>query len=161
MPDEIDLEELGVDIDKEQLMMLKKCFDTFDREKKGFINADMVQTILSMMGLQFDTKELRAIIQEVDVDGSGQIEFNEFVLLSSKFMADEDSGVMEQELREAFRLYDKQGQGFITTGVLREIIHELDPKLSEDELDEMIGEIDTDGSGTVDFDEFMEMMTGE
>jgi Ca2+-binding EF-hand superfamily protein len=90
--------------------VLKKCFDTFDREKKGYISSEMVGNILSMMGLQFSHKELRGIITEIDVDGSGQIEFNEFVLLASKFMSEEDSGVMEQELREAFRLYDKEGQ---------------------------------------------------
>ncbi|VDN54381.1 unnamed protein product [Dracunculus medinensis] len=37
----------------------------------------------------------------------------------------------------------------------------LDDNVSEEELDEMIAEIDADGSGTVDFDEFMEMMSGE
>ena len=44
------------------------------------------------------------------------------------------------------------GNGYITTGVLREILHELDPKLSPDDLDTIIEEIDEDGSGTIDFD---------
>ncbi|CAG7827943.1 unnamed protein product, partial [Allacma fusca] len=51
--------------------------------------------------------------------------------------------------------------GYITTGTLREILAALDDKLNNDDLDGIIAEIDTDGSGTVDFDEFMEMMTGE
>lgn len=59
---------------------------------------------------------------------------------------------MQQELREAFRLYDKEGNGYITTDVFRDILHELDDKLSPDELDLMIEEIDADGSGTLDFD---------
>ncbi|KAH8249879.1 hypothetical protein KR038_007417, partial [Drosophila bunnanda] len=66
---------------------------------------------------------------------------------------------MQQELKEAFRLYDKEGNGYITTTVLREILRELDDKISAEELDMMIEEIDSDGSGTVDFDEFMEVMT--
>jgi hypothetical protein len=45
-----------------------------------------------------------------------------------------------------------EGNGYITTGVLREILHELDPKLSPDDLDTIIEEIDEDGSGTIDFD---------
>lgn len=67
---------------------------------------------------------------------------------------------MQQELKEAFRLYDKEGNGYITTQVLREILKELDDNLTNDDLDMMIEEIDSDGSGTVDFDEFMEVMTG-
>lgn len=52
------------------------------------------------------------------------------------------------------------GNGYITTDVLREILKELDDKITADDLDMMIAEIDSDGSGTVDFDEFMEVMTG-
>ena len=44
------------------------------------------------------------------------------------------------------------GNGYITTQTLRDILRELDDKLTEDELDEIIEEIDEDGSGTIDFD---------
>ncbi len=68
---------------------------------------------------------------------------------------------MKWELKEAFRIYDKQGNGYITTPVLKEILREIDSTLSEDNLDQIVDEVDEDGSGTVDFDEFMSMMTGE
>lgn len=84
--------------------------------------------------------------------GSGQLEFEEFLQLCSRFLVEEDAEAMQEELREAFRLYDKEGNGYIKTSDLREILRALDDKLTEDELDEMITEIDTDGSGTVDFD---------
>lgn len=57
-----------------------------------------------------------------------------------------------KELKEAFRLYDKEGNGFIPTSCLKEILRELDDQLSDADLDGMIQEIDSDGSGTVDFD---------
>ena len=44
------------------------------------------------------------------------------------------------------------GNGYITTQTLKEILHELDPRLTEEELVGIIEEIDEDGSGTVDFD---------
>ncbi|KAK7791898.1 hypothetical protein R5R35_005421 [Gryllus longicercus] len=91
---------------------------------------------------------------------SGRLEFEEFVTLAAKFIIEEDAEAMEKELREAFRLYDKEGNGYIPTACLREILHELDDQLTDEELDMMIEEIDSDGSGTVDYDEFMEMMTG-
>ncbi|RLU20222.1 hypothetical protein DMN91_006829 [Ooceraea biroi] len=92
---------------------------------------------------------------------SGRLEFEEFVTLAAKFIVEEDAEALEKELREAFRLYDKEGNGYIPTTCLREILRELDDQLTNEELDIMIEEIDSDGSGTVDFDEFMEMMTGE
>lgn len=50
------------------------------------------------------------------------------------------------------RLYDREGNGYITTSTLKEILRALDDKLSNSDLDGIIAEIDTDGSGTVDFD---------
>jgi len=51
-----------------------------------------------------------------------------------------------------FKIFSSQGHGYIPTSSLREILMALDDQLTPDQLDEMIAEIDTDGSGTVDFD---------
>lgn len=143
------------------LAVLRKAFDMFDRDKKGFVHTNMVSAILRTLGQTFEDKDLKDLIAEIDQDGSGELEFDEFVALAARFLVEEDSEAMQEELREAFRLYDKEGNGYINVSDLREILRALDDALTEDELDEMIAEIDTDGSGTVDFDEFMEMMTGD
>lgn len=54
---------------------------------------------------------------------------------------------MKAELKEAFRIYDKNSNGYITTDQLREIISELDTRLTPEDLDGIIDEIDEDGSG--------------
>merc|ERR1719474_805687 len=76
------------------------------------------------------------------------------------YSSEDDEEQMKEELKEAFRIYDKEGQGFITTDVLKEILREIDTTLTEDDLDNIIEEVDEDGSGTLDFDEFQEMMMG-
>ena len=80
--------------------------------------------------------------------------------MAAKFLVEDDPEEMRKELKEAFRIYDKAGNGFIPTSALKEILHELDPNLTDEELLGIIREVDEDGSETVDFDEFMEMMTG-
>ena len=50
------------------------------------------------------------IIGEIDEDGSGELEFPEFIQLAAKFLIEEDEEQMKWELREAFRLYDKHGK---------------------------------------------------
>ncbi|KAJ8881348.1 hypothetical protein PR048_017829 [Dryococelus australis] len=176
------------------LAVLRKAFDSFDREKLGSIPCNMVEEILRLMGQPFNRKILEELIDEVDADSeclasaplpqgaccqnsethtphrilpnkkftselwyklsseSGRLEFEEFITLAAKFIVEEDAEAMEKELREAFRLYDKEGNGYIPTTCLREILRELDDQLTEQELDMMIEEIDADGSGTVDFD---------
>jgi Ca2+-binding EF-hand superfamily protein len=147
------------DLDKEQIEILQKAFDTF-AQGSDFITPDMVASILRMMGTAFTEETLKETIAEIDEDGSGQIEFEEFTILASKFIIEEDDEDVQKELKEAFRLYDKEGAGYITTEILKQILHEIDDTLTNEDLDGMIIEIDEDGSGTVDFDEFMEMMTG-
>ncbi|XP_014240267.1 troponin C-like [Cimex lectularius] len=149
------------DLPPEQISVLRKAFDAFDRERSGSIPTDMVSDILRLMGQPFNKKILDELIEEVDADKSGRLEFEEFITLAAKFIVEEDDEAMQKELREAFRLYDKEGNGYIPTSCLKEILHELDEQLTNEELDMIIEEIDSDGSGTVDFDEFMEMMTGE
>jgi len=156
--DEQHAEETG--LEKEQIVVLRRAFDSFDRDKKGYISPETVSDILRMMGIKVSSTSFKQIIEEIDEDGSGQIEFPEFLQLSAKFLIEEDEEAMLKELKEAFRLYDKEGNGYITTQTLKEILHELDPRLTEEELLGIIDEIDEDGSGTVDFDEFMAMMTG-
>jgi len=137
---------------------MRSFFDKFDKEKQGWIPATSVATILKTMGVQFNTATLRQLITEFDEDGSGTFEFDEFCALVSS--VEEDEPASAEELRDIFRLFDKQAQGFITTAVLREILAQLDDKLTKEDLDAAIDEIDEDGSGTVDFAEFTQMMNG-
>eukprot|EP00092_Neocalanus_flemingeri_P060228 GFUD01072165.1.p1 GENE.GFUD01072165.1~~GFUD01072165.1.p1 ORF type:complete len:126 (+),score=56.36 GFUD01072165.1:25-378(+) len=111
------------------------------------------------MGFRPSKEELMDILAEIDEDGSGEIEFGEFCQLCAKFLVeDPDIETMKRELKDAFRIYDKAGEGFITMDTLRGLISELLSPLTPEELDGIIAELDEDGSGTMDFDEFCEMM---
>ena len=58
----------------------------------------------------FNYNFFQEIVDEIDEDGSGELEFPEFIQLASKFLVEEDEEQMKWELREAFRIYDKQGK---------------------------------------------------
>ncbi|CEF60196.1 G protein-coupled receptor, rhodopsin-like family and EF-hand domain and EF-hand domain pair and GPCR, rhodopsin-like, 7TM domain-containing protein [Strongyloides ratti] len=161
MSDDVIAEALD-QLTTEQIEQFKKYFNMFDKENKGYIRATQVGQILRTMGQAFEERDLKQLIKQFDADGSGEIEFEEFAAMVANFVVSgDDNAGLEEELREAFRLYDKEGNGYINVSDLREILRALDDNITEEELDEMITEIDSDGSGTVDFDEFMEMMSGE
>jgi len=147
-------------MDDDQTATMRKVFAMFDQSKTGFVETSKFVNILNTLGQNFDEDDLKVKITEVDAEGEGRVDFDQFCLVVMPFLEEEDDEAMHEELKEAFRMYDKGGDGYITTKVLKEILQELDNKLTEDDLDNIIEEVDEDGSGTVDFDEFMEMMTG-
>merc|ERR1712088_257563 len=99
--------------------------------------------ILKSMGVDVNKVDMENYSAEVDEEETGKFSFNMFCQVSAKF-----------------RIDDKDNQGFITNDTLKEILREIDSTLTEEDLDGIVEEVDEDGSGTMDFDEFQEMMMG-
>ena len=59
---------------------------------------------------------------------------------------------------EAFKIFDKDGTGVISSHELRHVITTLGEKLTEEEADELIREADIDGDGTINYHEFVKIM---
>lgn len=119
--------------------------------------------------------ELQDMINEVDVDGNGTIDFPEFLTMMARKMRDTDS---EEEIKEAFKVFDKDGNGYISAAELRHVMTNLGElhaklylcvgkkimghsramlsftgeKLSDSEVDEMIREADVDGDGQINYE---------
>ncbi len=125
--------------------------------------------------------ELQDMINEVDADGNGTIDFPEFLTMMARKMRDTDS---EEEIKEAFKVFDKDGNGYISAAELRHVMTNLGTfsrcrcwqesaiadgrrdageKLSDSEVDEMIREADVDGDGQINYEGefrlFMEHLT--
>uniref|UniRef100_T1JDJ6 EF-hand domain-containing protein n=1 Tax=Strigamia maritima TaxID=126957 RepID=T1JDJ6_STRMM len=133
----------------EQVAEFKEAFMLFDKDEDGTITCLELGVVMRSLGQRPTENELRDMVNEVDVDGNGTIEFNEFLQMMSKKMKDSDS---ELELREAFRVFDKNGDGFISSSELRHVMTNLGEKLTDDEVEDMIREADIDGDGLVNYE---------
>ena len=95
------------------------------------------------------------MIEDVDNDGSGTIDFPEFLTMMTRKMNDTN---LKEEIRQAFKVFDKDGNGFISQDELRQVMASLGQKLTDEEINEMINAADTDSDGLVNCDEFIKMM---
>merc|ERR1712241_367159 len=99
--------------------------------------------------------EVQDMINEVDVDGSGYLEFPEFCMMMHKKLNDSDQ---ENELKEVFRVFGKDETGCITAEELKFVLTHLPGKVTYKEIDEMIKTVDKNGDGKINYSEFRVMM---
>jgi calmodulin len=121
----------------------------------GSITTQELGTVMRSLGQNPTEAELKDMIHEVDADGDGTIDFAEFLDLMARKMKDADS---DEELKEAFKVFDKDQNGFISAAELRHVMINLGEKLTDEEVNEMIREADVDGDGQVNYEEFVKMM---
>lgn len=121
-----------------------QAFQLFDKDGDGSITTTELGTVMRSLGQSPTEEDLRQMINEVDADGSGTIDFAEFLTLMARKIKTKDS---EAEIVEAFKVFDKDGSGKISADELRQVMHNLGEKLSDKEVEEMIKEADTNGDG--------------
>ncbi|CAM5083765.1 unnamed protein product [Natator depressus] len=143
---------------EEQIAEFKEAFSLFDKDGNGSITTGELGTVMRSLGQNPTEAELQDMIGELDTDGSGTVDFPEFLSLMARKMRDMDS---EEAIREAFRVFDEDGIGYISAVELRHVMTNLGEKLTDEEVDEMIKEADADGNGQVNYEEFVRMMASK
>ncbi len=141
----------------DELKLLKKLFFELDVKGVGVITKD---ELFIGMDECFDKKitreEVDKIFSNIDYDNNGTISFDEFV----KAAIDKKKLLTDEKLKAAFSLFDRNGDGDIEAKELKEVIGDGDEDNIEDNVWlKMIEEVDLDGNGVIDFEEFKTMMT--
>ncbi|XP_073150530.1 calmodulin-7-like [Henckelia pumila] len=143
------------ELTNDQISEFKEAFSLFDKDGDGCITTKEVGYVMRSLGQSPTEVKLEDMINEVDADGNGTIDFPEFLNLMVRKMRDTDS---VEELTEAFRVFDKDQNGFISAAELRHVMTNLGEKLTGCVVDEMIREADVDGDGQIDYQEFVKLM---
>ncbi|KAL4237939.1 hypothetical protein ACF0H5_002649 [Mactra antiquata] len=150
--------DLGDSLTEEQIGEFKEAFSLFDKDGDGRVTSKELGTVMRSLGQNPTESELLDMVNEVDTDGNGNIDFPEFLTMMAKKMKETDS---ELEIREAFKVFDKDGNGFISSTELRYVMTNLGEKLTDEEVEDMIREADADGDGQVNYGEFLQIMLGK
>lgn len=139
----------------DQMDELKEAFAIYDTNRDGIITTRELGTVMRQLGQNPTEAEILEMIKQVDKDRSGTINFSEFVALMEEKMKTVDT---EEDVRDAFRVFDVNGNGQISAHELRHVATNLGEKLTEEEANEMIRVADSDGDGLIDYKDFINMM---
>jgi calmodulin len=146
---------LNTDYDEDDFL---DAFRVFDLNGDGRITDKELNYVLKELGIKMNKKDIEKMINELDKDKNGTIEYSEFVQMMTMPASREAD---EFELREAFRCIDTDGNGYISREELKQAVEKImstDKKISMQDVEEMMREADVDGNGLIDFDEFVRIL---
>uniref|UniRef100_A0A7S1LSK5 non-specific serine/threonine protein kinase n=1 Tax=Alexandrium catenella TaxID=2925 RepID=A0A7S1LSK5_ALECA len=132
----------------------RKLFRSLDKNGDGMLSCQEIREGMMQQGLAVPN-EMEDIVRAVDSDGSGQLDYSEFIAATM----DEAVCTKKHLCRAAFRIFDTDGDGKITREELERAISS--PTAREEEaaqIHRLIGEGDSNGDGCIDFEEFCAMI---
>ncbi|KAL2225943.1 calcium-dependent protein kinase 32 [Sesamum indicum] len=137
----------------EEVAGIKEGFQLMDTSNKGKIDINELRTGLHKLGHQIPEADLQVLMEAGDVDKDGYLDCGEFVAISVHLrkMGSDD------HLRKAFEFFDKNESGYIEIEELREALAD-EAETSEDVINAIIQDVDTDKDGRISYEEFAAMM---
>ena len=142
----------------QQIIEFREAFQAFDKDGNGSITTKELGTVMRSLGQNLSEAEIKEMIDIVDEDKSGTIDFQEFLHLMFRKMKIIDK---EEELLDAFNILDKDGNGKISKYELRYIIMSTESGLTEEEIEDFIKTIGIDEDGNVDLQDFINVIMNQ
>uniref|UniRef100_A0A8C2A5C3 Calcium binding protein 1b n=1 Tax=Cyprinus carpio TaxID=7962 RepID=A0A8C2A5C3_CYPCA len=138
----------------EELDELREAFKEFDKDKDGFIGCKDLGNCMRTMGYMPTEMELIELSQQINMNLGGHVDFEDFVeLMGPKLLAETADMIGVKELRDAFKEFDTNGDGQISTAELREAMKKLlGQQVGHRDLEDILRDIDLNGDGHVDFE---------
>merc|ERR1719399_1121176 len=136
-----------------EIAELTQAFGRHDKDKSGEISIMELGAILRDLGLTPNLTKLRTLVEEFDVDVSGDVGLTEFLKIMRCFR---EADV--KEFKFVFKKYDKDKSGSLATQEIAKVLRFLGREVSEPIVEAAIAEVDLDGSGELDWNEFVVLM---
>jgi calcium-dependent protein kinase len=141
-------------LSKSEKESLARVFKAIDKNGDGKLSLEEILEGYDLFfGKSMDKHEIEDMFKRIDSDGSGFIDYSEFVVAA---MAEKNL-VTNEKLQSAFRMFDKDNSGFISADEIKEILG-FGKTLSEEAVNEVIKQVDENGDGQISFEEFAAMM---
>lgn len=132
---------------------LKQAFDMFDKNHDGKISSEELGCVLRTLGHNSSPREVEEMIKNVDTNENGFVEYDEFITMMKRASKEQDNSE-DAKKREAFNVFDMDGNGYIDKHELKYVMRRLGENLSDEDLKAMFSEADLNGDGLIDYEEF-------
>lgn len=134
---------------------LKNTFHLLDKNKDGMLSLQEIEDGMKTHKVELSA-DFKEVLMNLDTDGSGNIDYTEFIAATMTTR----QYLKKEVMWAAFRTFDKDGDGTITKAELAQMLQggAIDDSSLTKSIDAIIKEVDTDGDGLISYDEFCAMM---
>jgi len=139
----------------------KMAFKLLDKDGDGTLSLLELQDVFTKLNFKFSEGELKKMVATIDRNRDGQIDLDEFMVMMRRKVSNSSSKYSlsyEDELKEAFDVFDKDGNGKITAQELADTMKALGENLTHEDIEFMMSEVDQNDDKEIDFEEFKKMM---
>ncbi|KAJ1648074.1 myosin II light chain [Coemansia asiatica] len=147
----------------EQLNEFKEAFGLFDRTGGGTIPPSSLGTLLRALGQNPTEAEVHELTGDIDPSNDSKgIDFDTFVqiVMRPSGFSSASSEDSFNEFVQAFQVFDRDFNGFISAGELRYVLTSLGEPLSDAEVDELLKGVPMDKHGNINYEEFVKTLIG-
>ncbi len=147
---------IATHMDDSSIKNLKALFMQLDDNGDGQLTIAEIMGGLEKAGVNEGAEEMRKVLEDIDSDGSGSIDYTEFLAAT----LDKRQYLKEDVCWAAFQVFDRDGNGKISRQEIADVLNngDLETVFGKNLVAEIIRDADTDGDGEIDFPEFMAMM---
>ncbi len=121
--------------DAELVAEFREAFDMFDRDGEGTIGRAEFTAMMRTLGLELSDAELETLWEKVDMDGSGEIEFDEMLQTLKKNLAPLSR---EEQILEAYETFDADNRGFVKSADIARVMRSMGESISDREAEELL-----------------------
>uniref|UniRef100_A0A7S1GDX7 Calmodulin n=1 Tax=Bicosoecida sp. CB-2014 TaxID=1486930 RepID=A0A7S1GDX7_9STRA len=144
----------------EELAEFREIFNLVDKDGGGTISKDELLELMETLGINASPEEVELMINEVDEDQSGEIDFEEFVAVMSRKV---NSSYTPDQVKAAFKIFEGTApSGYIKVGdLLTALTTYCSETVTEAQAAELISQLEPDTNGLVNYAEYVTMMMSE
>ncbi|KAI9295190.1 calcium ion binding, calmodulin [Neoconidiobolus thromboides FSU 785] len=148
---------MSVPFTPQEIEDIREAFGYYDRDRDGFISVQDLGTVMRSLGQTPSDNDVQNLISQLN-QSNGLINFEQLVAIMEE---NKKNTSTEEQIMDAFKVFDKEGKGLIPTQELKHVLTSLGEKLSDQEAEDMISEADRDNSGFIDYSAFVSMLLGK